>query len=117
MDRMILEGLSFVGPHGVHPAEREMGVHLTVDVTLELDLSAAARSDDLEDTVDYTEAYAIVREVVEGQPCRLLETLSGRIADRLLALEPVRRATVVVRKRPPVAAAIRSFGVEVSRPR
>jgi 7,8-dihydroneopterin aldolase/epimerase/oxygenase len=117
MDRIVMEGMSFLGRHGVHPAEREMGVHFSVDVILELDVSDAARSDDLEDTIDYGDAYAVVREVMEGEPCHLVETLSGRIADRLLALEQVQRATVTVRKRPPVSAPFQSFGVEVSRPR
>jgi 7,8-dihydroneopterin aldolase/epimerase/oxygenase len=117
LDRILMEGMSFLGHHGVHPAERELGVHLTVDVTLELDAAVAARSDRLEDTVDYVRAYALVREVVDGEPCHLLETLSARIADRVLTLEPVRRATVTVRKRPPLPADFRSFGVEVTRER
>jgi dihydroneopterin aldolase len=117
MDRILMEGMSFFAHHGVHPAERELGVHLTVDAVLELDLAAAAAGDRLEDTIDYTDAFRLVQDVVGGDPCRLLETVAGRIAGSLLTLPPVRRVTVTVRKRPPLAADFRSFGVEVTRAR
>jgi dihydroneopterin aldolase len=61
-------------------------------------------------------AYAAVREVVEGQPCQLLEAVAERIAGRLLSLRRVQRATVTVRKRPPLEGEFRAFGVEVTRP-
>jgi 7,8-dihydroneopterin aldolase/epimerase/oxygenase len=117
MDRILMEGMAFFGRHGVHPAERETGVHFTVDVALELDASGAASSDDLGDTVDYGEAYDLVREVLEGDPCHLVETLAARVADRLLAITRVERVTVTVRKRPPLPGGFRSFGVEVVRSR
>lgn len=117
MDRIHLEGLAFFGRHGVFPAERELGSRFVVDVTLEADLSTAGRSDHLEDTVDYAHAYEVVREVVEGEPCHLVEAVAERIAGRLLALERIERVTVRVRKRPPLPGEFGSFGVEVTRPR
>ena len=65
----------------------------------------------------YRAAYELVREVLEGDRCQLLEALAQRSAERLLTLEQVRRATVTVRKRPPLPAAIGSVGVEVTRGR
>jgi len=118
MDRILMEGMVFFGRHGVFAAERELGARFTVDVDLEADLSAAAASDRLEDTVDYTVAHRLVGEVVGGEPCNLVETVAGRIADRLLALDRVSRVTVRVRKRPALGGAeLRSLGVEVTRPR
>ncbi|HEY4027072.1 MAG TPA: dihydroneopterin aldolase [Candidatus Dormibacteraeota bacterium] len=117
MDRILMEGMTFRGHHGVHPAERELGAPFTVDVQLELDLAEAGHSDRLEDTVDYARAHHLVGEVVEGESCHLIETLAERIAARMLALERVRRTTVTVRKQPPLRGQFRSFGVEVSRSR
>ena len=111
-----MEGMGFFGRHGVFPAERELGAHFTVDVVLEGDLRAAGRSDRLEDTIDYAHAYALVREVVEGEPCHLLEAVAQRVADRLLALPRVERATVRVHKKPPLPGEFRAVAVEVSRP-
>jgi dihydroneopterin aldolase len=116
MDRILMEGMAFFGRHGVFPAERELGARFTVDVELEGDLHAAGRSDRLDDTIDYTRAYELIREVVEGEPCRLLETVAERITERLLQLPRVQRATVRVHKRPPLDGEFRSFGVEISRP-
>src|SRR2546422_916487 len=76
MDRLLLEGMTFFGRHGALPAERELGARFSVDVVLEADLADAGRSDRLEDTVDYVRAYAVVQEVVEGEPCRLLEAVA-----------------------------------------
>jgi dihydroneopterin aldolase len=117
VDRIVMEGMSFFGHHGVYAAEREIGTHFTVDVALEIDLSGAGRSDRLEDTVDYRDAHRLVREVLEGDPCQLIETLAERAAGRLLTLERVQRATVTVRKRPPLRGPIGAVGVEVSRSR
>ena len=117
MDRILIEGMSFFGHHGVYPAERETGTHFTVDVALELDVSEAGRSDRLEDTLDYRAAHELVREVLEGDPRQLLEALAQRSAERLLTLDRVRRATVTVRKRPPLPWATGTVAVEVTRGR
>jgi dihydroneopterin aldolase len=117
MDRILIEGMSFFGHHGVYPAEREIGTHFTVDVALELDVSEAGRTDRLEDTLDYRAAYELAREVLEGDHCQLVETLAQRTAERLLTLERVQRATVTVRKRPPLRGVTGTVGVEVSRSR
>jgi dihydroneopterin aldolase len=117
MDRILLEGMSFYGHHGVYPAEREIGTHFSVDIALELDRAGVGRSDRLEDTLDYRSAHQAVREVMEGEACQLLETLAERAAARLLTLDRVLRATVTVRKRPPLRAPIAAVGVEVTRSR
>jgi dihydroneopterin aldolase len=115
MDRLLLEGMTFFGRHGALPAERELGARFSVDVVLEADLAPAGRSDRLEDTIDYVRAHDLVRDVVEGEPCQLLEAVAERIAGRLLELRRVERATVKVRKRPPLEGEFRTFGVEVTR--
>jgi dihydroneopterin aldolase len=116
VDRLVLRGMAFTGRHGARPAERELPSRFRVDVELEADLRQAGASDDLRDTIDYTQAHALVRQVVEGEPVNLLETLAERIASRLLGLERVRSAVVRVAKRPPVDGEFASFEVEVRRP-
>ncbi len=112
-----MEGMVFFGRHGVFPAERQVGTHITVDVELEADLARAGRSDRLEDTVNYARAYEAVREVVEQDSCHLLEAVAQRIADRLLEFPRVEGVRVRVRKRPPLPGSFQAFGVEVSRGR
>lgn len=97
-DRIILAGMKFFGYHGALVVERTEGQEFFVDVELEADLAEGARTDDLERTVDYRVVYDIVREVMQGEPRQLLETLAGSIADRLLTLNRVQAITVRVRK-------------------
>jgi len=117
VDRLLLQGMTFRGRHGALPAEREVGGRFTVDVELLADLRAAGGSDRLEDTVDYTDAYELVRQVVEGEPLQLLEAVATSIAHRLLELHGVDCARVRVAKTPPLPGEFRSFAVEIERSR
>src|SRR5215210_1904530 len=93
-DRILLEGMVFHGRHGTLPAERELGQPFVVDVELCLDLRPAGLSDDLARTVDYGEVHRRAREIVEGPPVNLTETIAERIAAAVLedhaAVEAVR---------------------------
>ncbi|MBJ7603830.1 MAG: dihydroneopterin aldolase [Candidatus Dormibacteraeota bacterium] len=117
MDRLLLHGMVFFGRHGNRPAERQLGQRFSVDLELEVDTARAGQSDDLADTVNYSHAYADVKEVVEGEPANLLETVAARIAERVLARPRVHAALVRVRKRPPAQDQFESFGVEIHRKR
>lgn len=86
-DRIMLRGIRAFARHGVLPHERELGQSFTVDVVLELDLAAAARSDELADTVDYGAVAAAVHEVVTGTRRDLVEAVAGEVADAVLALD------------------------------
>lgn len=97
-DRIVLAGMRFFGYHGALPAERERGQEFVVDLEISTDLRRAGLSDRLDDTVDYRDAYAAARAVVEGPPRQLLEAVAEEIASRVLALERVEAVTVRVRK-------------------
>jgi len=118
MDRILLNGLTFFGRHGCHPAERELGQKFLVDIELECDLTAAGQSDALADTIDYVAIYDAAREVMEGEPAQLLESLAQRIADFALLDERVLSVWVRIRK-PHVAlpGPLESLGVEITRER
>ena len=117
-DRIILKNLVFRGYHGVHPAERQLGQRFEVDVELSLDLSQAMASDALTDTVDYSRAFAIVRDVVEHRQYQLLETLAGAIVQRLLDELSVTAVRVKVRKpQVPLDGVLSYTAVEIQRRR
>lgn len=83
-DRILLGGMIFYGYHGVLPAERELGQRFVVDIELECNLRPAGLSDDLTKTVDYGEVYGKTREIVEGEPVNLIETVAERISASIL---------------------------------
>ncbi|CAL9026233.1 unnamed protein product [Prunus brigantina] len=83
-DKLILRGLKFHGFHGVKPEERTLGQKFVIDVDAWMDLREAGKSDRLSDTISYTEIYRIVKEVVEGPPHNLLESVAQLIASTTL---------------------------------
>ncbi len=91
-----LHGLEVFGRHGVTSEERERGQTFLFDIQLEL--SDEALSDRLEDTVDYNEVAARVREVSDGRQFTLLEALAAAVADEIIGRLPVARVRVRVRK-------------------
>ena len=85
----------FHGRHGTLPAEHELGQPFVVSVELQLDLRPAGTSDDLTKTVDYSEVHRKAREIVEGRPVQLVETLAERIAAAALDDHPTVEAVKV----------------------
>ncbi len=117
-DRIILRGCQFHGKHGVSPEERAVGGRVIVDIELEYDLGLAGASDDLKNTVNYSDVFKTVRAQVEDQNFNLLEGLAHKIAEAVLARFPVIAVTVYVRKQPPpIKGIVDSAGVEIRRSR
>ena len=101
MAKIRLQNMTFYGFHGVSKAERETGRRFEVDCELELDISSAAHTDKLDDTVNYTSVYYTVERIVQQDKYNLLETVAARIARDLLATFSAQRVLVRVRKRIP----------------
>ena len=79
----------FHGNHGTLPAERELGQLFVVDVELYLNLQPAGLSDDLAQTVDYSEVHLRAKSIVEGPPVNLTEAVAERIALAILKDHPL----------------------------
>jgi dihydroneopterin aldolase len=97
-DRIELRGLRVRGHHGVYPEERTRGQDFVVDVTVWIDLAPAAASDDLADTLDYGALARRATDVVSGEPCDLIETVAGRIAEDVMGDERVHAVEVTLHK-------------------
>jgi 7,8-dihydroneopterin aldolase/epimerase/oxygenase len=97
-DQITLRGMRFLGRHGVSLAERMEPQPFEVDVILTVDLSSAADSDELADTVDYSAVFEIVRGIVEEGSFRLIEALAGAIASSIVGTFTIDEVEVAVRK-------------------
>jgi dihydroneopterin aldolase len=118
LDRIELRGMEFYAYHGVLPEERTIGQRFRVDVVIGTDLSRACASDRLEDTVNYSDVFAAVKEVVEGHRYRLLERLAQAVADHLLARFALQSVRVRIEKKtPPIAGNLEGVAVEIARQR
>ncbi len=97
-DRIELRGLTVRGNHGVFDYERRDGQDFIVDITLWIDLAAAAASDDLTDTYDYGVLAQRAADIIAGPARNLIETVAGEIADDVMADARVHAVEVVVHK-------------------
>ncbi|MCB1266279.1 MAG: dihydroneopterin aldolase [Mycobacterium sp.] len=117
-DRIELRGLKVRGNHGVFDHERRDGQDFVVDITVWIDLAAAAASDDLRDTYDYGVLAQRAADIVAGPPRNLIETVSGEIADAVMADTRVHAVEVVVHKpQAPIPLAFEDVAVVARRSR
>jgi dihydroneopterin aldolase len=102
----------------VHPEEKKLGQRFIVDIAFTRDLRAAGTTDDLTRTTSYSDVYRKTREIVEGGPYDLIETVAEKIAAAVLATDAgVEDVRVTVRKPevPMKGSILRAVGVEVFR--
>lgn len=83
MDKIKIDRIRLKGKHGCFAAERDEFRDFEVSLRLFLPLDTAAKSDGLDDTVDYPAAIAIAEGVLAGESVRLVEKLADMIAERL----------------------------------
>jgi dihydroneopterin aldolase len=118
VDKIILSGIEFYAFGGVSAPEREVGQRYRVNVELLADLSVAARTDSIADTVHYGRVHDIVVATARERPFNLLEYAANRIAHRLLEVFPVIRVTVELQKLlPPIEGVVSYAAVQVTRAR
>jgi dihydroneopterin aldolase len=117
--RIHLKNMVFYGYHGNLVEENTLGQRFLIDLVLTLDIAEAARTDDLNTTVDYAKVYALCRKIVEHDRVKLLETLANHILDRVLETNPrVMEAEIVIRKPSvPVGGALDYVAVEAGKKR
>ena len=79
-----LHHMRFHAYHGVLPQERLVGNDYEVMVVMDVDISKAALSDNVADTVNYAEVYEVIQKVM-SEPCHLLERVAWLISEALLS--------------------------------
>ncbi|HEY4752337.1 MAG TPA: dihydroneopterin aldolase, partial [Candidatus Limnocylindrales bacterium] len=84
-DRILIEGMTFEGTHGVYPEEQVTPQPFEVDVELAMNLQPAGIADDLGLSADYAHAFDVCRQIVESTRFSLIEALAEAIAEELLA--------------------------------
>jgi len=117
-DRVALLGVECRCRVGVPAAERRRPQKILLDVTLEVDVSAAARKDDFRLAADYWAVEKAVRAAAQAGERQLLETLAEQAAAAALRAAPSARAVeIVARKRPAVMPRTKEVAVSIRRAR
>lgn len=116
MDVIRVLGMTFAGRHGVHAEEKVYPQRFEVDVEISGDFSLPAESGRLDDTVNYSLVVSVVRGVMEGDSCDLIERLAGKIMERMGEFVSGGRVIVRVRKPgAPLAVPFRTVEFELER--
>jgi dihydroneopterin aldolase len=111
---IFIEGLEVYGHHGVPVEERVVGQRLLYDVRLTIDDCRGAQTDDVRDTIDYTEVIDLIVDVATVKSYSLLERLAQATAEAILRKFPLDEVWVQVTKpHPPVACALASVAAAV----
>ena len=112
--KIYLDDMRFYAYHGVMEQERRVGGEYSVSLAIEADLAEAVCTDDVADTVNYAELYALVKREM-AVPSKLLEHVAGRIGRS--AMETFERITTltirVTKLNPPMGADCKGASVEI----
>lgn len=87
MGVILVTGIKCYAYHGCLEEESIIGGNYIVDIEIETDFEEAAATDDLSKTIDYVDAYEIVKEQMAIRS-KLIEHVAKRIGDRLLKKNP-----------------------------
>lgn len=112
-----LSGMEFHAYHGCFEKERAEGNLFVVDFKAEYHFKTAARSDRLEDTVDYADVYKVIREEMD-KPANLMENVAWRMVKGIAEKFPqfIRFQVTLSKHNPPVGGACQWSRVTVSYP-
>jgi dihydroneopterin aldolase len=103
---ILLRDIGFEGRHGATAVERRATRKFEVDVEIDVDVTAAERSDKLADTLDYSKVAELIVGVGVGEPHRLLESLARRMVDNVRSRFPtIKRVRLELRKLNPPSCA------------
>lgn len=111
---IFLKHLRFHACHGVMEQERVVGNDYVVDVQLQVPVDRALTTDCVDDTVNYAEAFDVVRREMMV-PSQLLEHVAGRMAQALeQAFPQVQAIRIAITKvNPPMGADSDGAGVDL----
>lgn len=111
---ILLKEIRCYAYHGVAPQENLIGNEYIIDLKLKVDISKAAQTDEVADTVNYAEVHQVIMAEM-AVPSKLLEHVGGRIIEKLFqqfpALEEIELH--LSKRNPPMGADVESAGIEL----
>ena len=98
MDKIRIKNIQLFAYHGVAQEEQSLGQKFEIDVELHSNLSLTGEQDDLSNTIDYSHVYEIIENEFCKNKYKLLETVAGKISNRLLEIKLVHSLIIKIRK-------------------
>jgi 7,8-dihydroneopterin aldolase/epimerase/oxygenase len=115
MINVILHGAEFFARHGFYPEEKLLGSKFLVDISVGFTPASELNADDLTNTVNYEELYAMVCLQMQ-RPKKLIETLAQAILDEIKEQYPyIETIQVTIKKlNPPLKGKVGYSAVNIA---
>ena len=119
MDHIVMSEMSFHGYVGVFPEEKDRGQTFIVSCDMAFDKIPGAVTDKLEDTVDYSVVYDVIKAEVMSSRCDLIEHLAYEIAGKVLDCSDLIKSVEITVSKPeaPVEGSFRTMLTKITRSR
>lgn len=119
MDQIIIQDLSIYAKHGVYTEENILGQQFLVSVYIDLDLSTAGQTDELQYTIDYGTVCHFVTNYMQSHTFKLIEAAAEHLAEELLLqYNQIKKIRIKVKKPwAPIGLPIKNVCVSVDRTR
>lgn len=119
MDKIIIKDLKIFAYHGVHKEEKRDGQNFILDITVSVDIDNACKSDNVNDTVSYSEIIYEVTRVFTESSCDLIERAAERVSECIFEKFPKVTECEILLKKPeaPINADFSFVAVEIRRKR
>jgi dihydroneopterin aldolase len=98
MSVIYIKDLVVEARHGIHEHEKAKSQRFIINLELTVDLTRAAASDDLADTLNYSELKQAIIDITQNNSFNLIERLAGAIADELLADTRIQKLSLAIDK-------------------
>ena len=94
-----LNKMVFFGYHGTMPEERKLGQRFVVDFELETATENDHKIRHIEDTIDYTRVFDLIKEVMEKHTYYLMENCANHVLDEVMkSFKEIIRAEIRIKK-------------------
>ena len=114
MDKIFINDLQVETIIGIFDWEREIKQTISINLEMEFDISKAAKSDDINDSLDYKNVSKRIISLCEKANSYLVENLIEKIAQVVLKEFPVSKVTVSLEK-PGALRGSKSVGIKITR--
>lgn len=115
MDKVFIKGLEVEGIIGIFQWEREVRQVISVDIEMDFDNKNAAKSDSIEDALNYKLVGKRITSFIKDSKFQLVETLAENISKIILKEFPVTTVKVTLSK-PGALRGSDSVGISITRP-
>ncbi len=117
MDAIIIEGLKVDTVIGCFNWERQIIQPLMLDLTIHNDLAQAAKSDELDDTLNYAQICELAAQVIQAAQPKLIEHAAQLVLESLFTTFPSIESISITIRKPAIIAQANAVGIRLERNR